>query len=435
MYDVFISYRRDGGEFLALHMQQLLTERGYTSFYDIHTMQPGRFDEQIYTEIEQCNDVILILPPHAMDRCVNADDWLRAEILHALKHKKNIIPVMMKGFEDFPEDLPKEIDVVRYLQGVKIEADTFDSTMDKICSYLHTPLPPLICPKCGRETPADRSKRANICEFCGEAYRTDQAKIPQIKSISPHFTGMVDDFEFADGVLIRYHGKESCAVVPEGVTEIGKTAFIRCRSLKSIRLPNSVKKLGRGAFYDCTELTEMKIPYGVTSIGYFTFGECKNLVSISLPSSIEKIGVCAFTKCSSLNHLTLPLTVKTIEINAFDECKSLTRIVIPDCVTKIENGAFYRCASLGEVKLSAALQCIEYGAFARCSALRKVVLPDSLVQVERCAFEKCTSLTEVTGLNPNGYENEKGEHMTLEEAVRYVFPGTPFAAQYESENK
>ena len=49
--------------------------------------------------IDECNDVLVILPPNSLERCVNEDDWMRLEVAYAIRQGKNIIPIMMKGFE------------------------------------------------------------------------------------------------------------------------------------------------------------------------------------------------------------------------------------------------------------------------------------------------------------------------------------------------
>ena len=51
------------------------------------------------------------------------------------------------------------------------------------------------------------------------------------------------------------------------VTSIGKWAFISCRRLTSVTIPNSVTSIGEGAFSGCTGLTSVTIPNSVTSIG------------------------------------------------------------------------------------------------------------------------------------------------------------------------
>ena len=50
------------------------------------------------------------------------------------------------------------------------------------------------------------------------------------------------------GVLTGYKGSESDAMVPAGVTAIGKRAFLFCRHLQYAALPRSVLSIGDEAF-------------------------------------------------------------------------------------------------------------------------------------------------------------------------------------------
>jgi hypothetical protein len=94
-YDIFISYRRDGGDITAGRIADRLKQLGYSVFLDVESLRSGNFNEQLNSLIEKCKDFIVILPENALDRCVNEDDWLRLEVQHAIKHKKNIIPIML----------------------------------------------------------------------------------------------------------------------------------------------------------------------------------------------------------------------------------------------------------------------------------------------------------------------------------------------------
>ena len=90
----------------------------------------------------------------------------------------------------------------------------------------------------------------------------------------------ITDFEIEDGVFKKYLGNAETVVIPEGVTSIGKGAFARCESLKSIHIPNGVASIEMFAFYHCSALTSVHIPDGVTSIGYEAFSVCKALPAI-----------------------------------------------------------------------------------------------------------------------------------------------------------
>ena len=98
-------------------------------------MHSGAFNKQIFDALGSCRDVMLILPPNALDRCVNESDWVRIELSYALRNQKNIIPVIMKDFE-FPESLPYEIDRIRYIEGVKASNEYFDAVVQRIESMM-----------------------------------------------------------------------------------------------------------------------------------------------------------------------------------------------------------------------------------------------------------------------------------------------------------
>ena len=104
-YDIFISYRRDNYHSANLIATRLKAE-GYRVFFDLESMRSGKFNEQLYQVIEQCKDFVLVLPPDSLDRCHNEDDWVRLEILEAIRTGKNIIPVLLTGFK-WPETMPK----------------------------------------------------------------------------------------------------------------------------------------------------------------------------------------------------------------------------------------------------------------------------------------------------------------------------------------
>ena len=56
-YDIFISYRRDGGDTLAQLIYDRLTDRGYSVFLDIESLRSGKFNEKLFSVIDECRDV------------------------------------------------------------------------------------------------------------------------------------------------------------------------------------------------------------------------------------------------------------------------------------------------------------------------------------------------------------------------------------------
>ena len=136
-YDVFISYRRTGGFELAEILYNRLTDLGYSVFLDIESLRSGKFNEALLQRIDECQDILLILPPNALDRCVNEDDWVRREIAWAIAKGKNIIPIYMNGFI-MPEELPEGMEELPIYNAIIASSKTFDQTLAEIVSWLHS---------------------------------------------------------------------------------------------------------------------------------------------------------------------------------------------------------------------------------------------------------------------------------------------------------
>lgn len=136
-YDIFISYRREGGYDTAKHLNDLLVRDGYRVSFDIDTLRNGDFDTQLLTRIEECQDFILIVDGNAFDRTLDPTfdrdkDWLRCELAHALKHNKNIIPIFLAGVTGFPDGLPDDIADVVKKNAPEYNRYYFDAFYDKL---------------------------------------------------------------------------------------------------------------------------------------------------------------------------------------------------------------------------------------------------------------------------------------------------------------
>lgn len=135
-YDVFISYRRDGGFETACLISEKLKAKGFRVFFDVESMRSGNFNDQLYGVIEKCKDIVVVLPEGGLERCNSPEDWVRKELLHALKHDKNIIPVMLSGF-DWPDPMPEGLDTIKVMQAVPATSyEYFDMSVDRIAGYL-----------------------------------------------------------------------------------------------------------------------------------------------------------------------------------------------------------------------------------------------------------------------------------------------------------
>ncbi len=135
MIDVFISYRRNGGFEMARLLYEHLKSFGLNPFFDLEELRSGQFNEKIYMAIEESANFLLVLPPNSLDRCKDERDWLRLEIEHAIKKGKNIIPLMMSGFE-WPKELPQSMEKLPFYNAVKMSREYFDATITKLLTML-----------------------------------------------------------------------------------------------------------------------------------------------------------------------------------------------------------------------------------------------------------------------------------------------------------
>lgn len=109
-YDIFISYRRDGGAQYARILQLELEKRGYRVFLDYEELTDGVFGDNIKEAIREAPIFMMVLSAHYLDRCKNERDWVREEIMLATKQQKHFIPVNPdNSFDGIPAEVPDEI--------------------------------------------------------------------------------------------------------------------------------------------------------------------------------------------------------------------------------------------------------------------------------------------------------------------------------------
>ena len=147
---------------------------------------------------------------------------------------------------------------------------------------------------------------------------------------------------------------------------ISTNCFVYCDKIERIFIPKSVESLGRiiddysyeGCFYGCTNLKEILFEKGIKlkTIGGYCFQRCKSLKSIELPDGVEILSISAFHGCSSLTSVSLPSTLKKIGSFCFQGCKSLKSIELPDGVEILSSYAFSYCPSLTSVSLPSTLK-------------------------------------------------------------------------------
>ena len=217
--------------------------------------------------------------------------------------------------------------------------------------------------------------------------------------------------------------------------EIDSHAFLNCKKLASITLPNSVTYLGEndptsieggGVFEGCESFTSFKFPssYASNNLPSFTFKNCKNLATINWNGyNPKRLNSCAFQDCDKITWSQVPQSVEELGDNCFYLCDALTSVDLskikkmdtgvfwgtpltsvewPAAVTEIPANTFWACGKLTTIKGIPGqpgawdnITKIGENAFNMCVALTTIKLPAELKTIDAQAFRSCDHLATV----------------------------------------
>ena len=212
-------------------------------------------------------------------------------------------------------------------------------------------------------------------------------------------------------------------IIPDGIIEIGNSAFSDCSYLTSIKIPQSMTDIRESAFGGCLSLTSVIIldgnkdlyirgtafddcklneVYLGRNLGYdydyyiespFRFKNC--LLKVTIGSNVKRIKYSAFEGCSSLTSITMPDGLEIIGDKAFAQCTSLASLELSNHIVQIGDEAFYGCTSLSSIELPASLVEIGWDTFSKCTSLSSIELPAGLVEIGGNVFSGCTALASI----------------------------------------
>lgn len=139
-YDIFISYRRGGGEVMARLVYELLKSRNYNVFFDHQTLTSGEYDKKLLHIIKNCKDFIVIFSEDCFKVEGESGAYYMKEIKCAIESGVNILPLMIDGYQEPSEDIikgyadPNTVRKIKGFHGKKIQVDGIDGIIDEICT-------------------------------------------------------------------------------------------------------------------------------------------------------------------------------------------------------------------------------------------------------------------------------------------------------------
>ena len=201
--------------------------------------------------------------------------------------------------------------------------------------------------------------------------------------------------DLSRGEIVGFSGTPTAVEIPEeikGVSIVGvaKNAFKDCTSLKSLTLPDTVKKIGDYAFSGCNYMVLTALPKSVESIGERAFYSCSGIKISEIPDSVSSIGAYAFAN-SGIESMYIGTGIDVLPEYVFYNCDRLRSVKVTN-TSSISSYVFYDCDLLESVEFSDNIESIGDYAFAYCETLQMTELPATITSLGNYAFYYCSLL-------------------------------------------
>lgn len=138
-YDVFISYRRDGGLPYASVLKEHLQNLGYAEnrvFLDLDSLGPGKYKPNLIQSVQDSNNVVVLITKGCFENLEKHQDWLD-EIEAAIREKKNIVPIDYDEIKNLDQRaLPEVIKELLEYQASRFDPQKLKESASSLLKYL-----------------------------------------------------------------------------------------------------------------------------------------------------------------------------------------------------------------------------------------------------------------------------------------------------------
>lgn len=169
--------------------------------------------------------------------------------------------------------------------------------------------------------------------FKSDGKLDDVSKIKKFKAIltGAYFANTIKKIVIPSSVVtidraaFAYRTGLEEVVLQDGVKLIEVDAF-RASGIKHMKIPSTIEIIRRGAFMSCRNLESIDIPDTVRMIKDDAFYGCESLKSFKIPRSIKDV-MPIINDCGSLEKVFVPSTVSSMPHNMFEGCFNLEEVV------------------------------------------------------------------------------------------------------------
>ena len=211
--------------------------------------------------------------------------------------------------------------------------------------------------------------------------------------------------------------------IPATVTKIGKGAFFGCTELENLTIPDTVTEIGSNAFYNVPKITYNGNAEGAVNGWGSANVNSDNYTEIELDSeTIERLTSLEIFETDDLGRRTDVIIPSIFEYNgtkykitkiaqeAFKNNTTLTSVIIPNSVTEIGQYAFSGCTSLETAIIGDGVKDLgkittddsglpisseHWSIFSGCTSLKNAIIGKSVESICGYTFNNCTSLESI----------------------------------------